>query len=170
MAESKIEILELWAFNLLKRILKEMGTQQISPNNPDYKGTGQLQRSIDFKIYNAAGGDVEKITFFYEYYALFVEIGVQKGQSYDQGKLSKPFYSGSKYAEKKPNRRPPKPFLSVLINQRTFALQQITDRVLTENITAVVMSNLSYKEKKERSQVAKNNFWNKYLKAKGRGY
>lgn len=173
MADTKVEILEIWAQNLIKRILKEMRIQEISPDNPDYKGSGKLQESIDFapldrKIFNAAGGDDEKITFFYEYYGLFVELGTQKGQPYSKEKLSKPFYSGRKYASKKAGVRPPKPFLFGLVNQRVYSLQMILERVVTENITTTVVSTLSMKEKKEKSSDSREGFWRKYAKVKGR--
>lgn len=175
MEESKFDILRSWADNLIKRIQAEMKVQEIAPFNPYYKGENRLYESFDYdlddlnhKIHNAAGGDIEKIIFFYEYYGLFVELGVQKGQTYNKERLSKPFHSGSKYAPKKEGIREPKPFLFSLVNQRVFSLQKITERVLTENITLAVMSSLSQKEKKERVKIARGSFMDRYLRAKGR--
>lgn len=161
-----------WADNVLQRILQEMVTQEIDPFNPDYSGDEKLRRSINYKIHNASGGNIEKITFLYEYYALFVEYGLGRGESYDRSKLNAPFKSGTKYAYKKPGIRAPKPFLFSLMNQRVFSLQKLTEHVLTENITAVIVQSLSAKEEKSQQSLlsAKNKFWKRYAKLKGRDY
>lgn len=168
MEEDKNQIFKSWADNLIARIIKGMKVQGIDPDNPDYSGESYLQKSLDYKIHNAAGGDAEKISFFYAYYGLFVEMGVQGGQPYSQEKLSSPYKEGSKYASKQPGVRPPKPFLFVLANQRVFSLQKIVERVVTENVTISIMSSLSVPDKKDQVKRARGGFWDKYLRAKGR--
>lgn len=172
MAESKNEMLEIWALNVLDRILKEMKVQKISPYNPDYEGSGKLAESIniDKTVFNAAGGDIEKITFFYEYYALFVETGTMKGQPYSREKLNKPYKEGTKYAKDKKGIRAPKPFLFALLNQRVFSLQKIAERVISENITAAIVSTISSKERNKTDNKSREGFFRKYAKMKGRDF
>lgn len=43
--------------------------------------TGELERSIHWEVWNASNGDSAIITFFFNYYAPFVELAVQKGFS-----------------------------------------------------------------------------------------
>ena len=91
MAKETYEAVVAWAENLKKRIYKEMEIQGISPYNIKKNFTGNLRKSIGYqifpKVYNAAGGDPEKITFFYAYYGIFVEKGIMKGQPYNKSKL-----------------------------------------------------------------------------------
>lgn len=170
MADDKNKMLINWADNVLKRIFKEMETQEINPFNQDYYNEeSRLKRSIDFKIHNASGGDIEKITFLYEYYALFVEYGIGRGESYDKSKLIDPFRSGTKYAKKQPGIRSPKPFFFSIINQRTFSLQKLAENVLSENITAIISNELSLPEKsKDRISRSRYKLWERYAIAKGR--
>lgn len=162
----------MWGDNLIKRIHNEMDTQEISPHNPSYEG-GTLARSIHYKIYNAAGGNPEKITFFYNYYSIFVEKGLGPGQKYDKSKLSNPFYSGKKYAPRKEGEREPKPFIIPLIKQRSFALGSIAARLLGEEIAGKILNEFeTFDEKKKikRVNMSQTNFWRLYAKAKGSAY
>lgn len=170
MAEDKERMLSDWAANVLKRIFKEMAVQEVNPFNPDYYDEeSRLRQSIDYKFVNASGGDVEKIVFLYEYYALFVEYGIGRGEPYDKSKLTNSFHSGTKYAKKQPSIRPPKPFFFSIINQRTFSLQKLVENVLSENITAIISNQLSLPEKsKDRISRSRNKLWERYAIAKGR--
>ena len=86
--------LTYWAEGVVKRLKKNFDTQNIFPyGNPGpYPGspvksdkypngsTGDAFRSIYAKVYNAAGGNTEKISFFFNYYLYFVDMGVGGGQ------------------------------------------------------------------------------------------
>lgn len=43
------------------------------------RSTGALYRSIFWKVYNEAGGDMGKVDFFFKHYATFVETGTGSG-------------------------------------------------------------------------------------------
>lgn len=152
MNNEKNNILYSWALNLVKRIHQEMAVQEISPFNPYYMGKGILKTSIDFdrKVFNAARGDVKKITFFYEYYALFVEYGLGNGEAYDKSKMDHSFKSGTKYAYSKPGWRAPKPFLFHLVDQRVYSLARLIEHTLSENMTTFISNSLVAPEKKRR--------------------
>ncbi len=42
-------------------------------------GTLDLARSLNYEVMESAGGDVQKVKFFYNYYGMFVDMGVGKG-------------------------------------------------------------------------------------------
>lgn len=70
----------------LEKIRENFKTLQIgvyNPNNARKNGTnrstGALYRSIFFKVYNEAGGDMGKVAFFFKHYATFVETGTGAG-------------------------------------------------------------------------------------------
>jgi len=155
----------------MKRILSEMEVQGISPYNPRYKGDGVLQKSIDYKIFNASGGNMEKIVFFYEYIAVFVETGTGNGQEYDSSKLKSSYKSGTKYYKSRHGEREPKPFINPLIRQRAFALGAIAARTLAEEINAKIQYDFSVmdnNQKRARMNRAKTEWWIPYARAKGR--
>lgn len=93
--EKKLE-LTYWAEGVVKRLKKNFDTQNIFPYGypGPYPGsstitkngqriqnsTGDAFRSIYAKVYNAAGGNTEKISFFFNYYLYFVDMGVGAGQ------------------------------------------------------------------------------------------
>lgn len=76
-----------------ERIRQNFKTLGISPYNPNHIGKdskawlkggkvrsrGALYRSIFWKVYNEAGGDMAKVTFFFNHYAVFVETGTGAG-------------------------------------------------------------------------------------------
>lgn len=88
--------LTYWAEGVVKRLKLNFDTQNIFPyGHPGpYPGasrvkqkdgtmtgsTGDAFRSIYAKVYNAAGGNTEKISFFFNYYLYFVDMGVGAGQ------------------------------------------------------------------------------------------
>lgn len=61
----------------------------------DIGHTGDLMRSFTSDVYTAAGGEVDKIVHAYNYYALFVELGVGRGVRYgnvaNSNRKEKPF-------------------------------------------------------------------------------
>lgn len=78
--------LTYWAEGVVKRLKINFDTQNIFPyGSPgpypgSPKSTGDAFRSIYAKVYNAAGGNTEKISFFFNYYLYFVDMGVGAGQ------------------------------------------------------------------------------------------
>lgn len=93
--ERKLD-LTYWAEGVVKRLKTNFETQKIFPRgfpgpypgaarkqlkNGKFEGsTGDAFRSIYAKVYNAAGGNTEKISFFFNYYLYFVDMGVGAGQ------------------------------------------------------------------------------------------
>ena len=94
-SEKKLD-LTYWAEGVVKRLKTNFDTQNIFPygypgpypgaarkqtKNGKFEGsTGDAFRSIYAKVYNAAGGNTEKISFFFNYYLYFVDMGVGAGQ------------------------------------------------------------------------------------------
>ena len=64
-------------------------------NQYDIGHTGDLLNSFTSEVYAAAGGEVDKIVHAYNYYALFVELGVGRGVRYGDtsNRREKPFKS-----------------------------------------------------------------------------
>ena len=64
-------------------------------NQYDIWHTGDLLNSFTSEVYAAAGGEVDKIVHAYNYYALFVELGVGRGVRYGDtsNRREKPFKS-----------------------------------------------------------------------------
>lgn len=78
------EILHYFAKDTTERILGNFEKLNISSptNKKGRKSAGSLYRSIFWRVYNSAGGDSAKITFFYQHYATFVETGTGRGVRY----------------------------------------------------------------------------------------
>ena len=83
--EKKLD-LTYWAEGVIQRLKTNFKTQNIFPRGSPgpYPGaepsTGDSYRSIYARVYNAAGGNTEKISFFFNYYLYFVDMGVGAGQ------------------------------------------------------------------------------------------
>lgn len=69
--------LELWGARVVNKIRKNFYTLKIN-TKPDDRGyfTGNLLRSIYWKVHSAAGGNAAAIEFFYLRYGKFVELAV----------------------------------------------------------------------------------------------
>lgn len=89
--------LTLWAENMKKRLEANFGTQNIWPKGHPgpyigYRNTsvakhhkdGHALQEFYAKVYAGAGGDTEKISFFFNYYLYFVDMGVGAGQDITQ--------------------------------------------------------------------------------------
>jgi hypothetical protein len=87
--------LTVWAENMKKRLEKNFGTQNIWPlGNPGpyigYRNTrsakrhksGQSLQKFYAQVYAGAGGDTEKISFFFNYYLYFVDMGVAPASTF----------------------------------------------------------------------------------------
>ena len=95
-AKEKRLDLTYWAEGVVKRLKTNFDTQNIFPygypgpypgaarkqtKDGRFEGsTGNAFRSIYAKVYNAAGGNTEKISFFFNYYLYFVDMGVGAGR------------------------------------------------------------------------------------------
>lgn len=66
-----------------EKIMKNFKTLEIGIYNPNNKrtkrSTGALERSVFWKVYNESGGNMAKVTFFFNHYAVFVETGTGAG-------------------------------------------------------------------------------------------
>ncbi|MCD8178061.1 MAG: hypothetical protein LUE98_11815 [Tannerellaceae bacterium] len=142
--EERYQVLNTWAQNVVKRWIKEMETQQVSPYNPDYTG-GSLIRSFYYKIYNASGGDQTKILFVLNNYGRHVDIGVGRGQKYDASRLADPFRSGKQYQKREKGKRTVKPFLMPIFKQRVYSLARILERKWGETAQVMIFQELTRK-------------------------
>lgn len=90
-----------WADNLVERLQVNFGTQNIWPlgypgpyigyrnTSASRQNTGKGYREIYAKVFNAASGDTEKISFFFNYYLYFVDMGVGAGRPIETVERSK---------------------------------------------------------------------------------
>lgn len=88
---------------------------KISPYNPNLKSTGQLKRSIHWKIFNAAGGNEVLMKFYVQNISSFVELAAQrKAHATLVAPVSGKRYEGVSRTDDagKPMRRKAKPFIS----------------------------------------------------------
>lgn len=86
--------LEKWAWETYEAIRANFKTQRINPyppyitpnakDMPNRYSTKALYNTLYYKVLNAAGRDQAKVDFFFNYYGLFVEMGVGRGQKYSQ--------------------------------------------------------------------------------------
>lgn len=76
------------ARDIMKRIDKNMRRLGVSPYG-DYKGTGNLKRSVHWTVYNATGGDEAVIQFYMQNVSSFVELAVQGMRDHRTGKYVK---------------------------------------------------------------------------------
>lgn len=78
------DLLHYFAKDTTERILGNFQKLNISSpaNKKGRKSAGSLYRSIFWRVYNSAGGDSAKISFFYQHYAAFVETGTGRGVRY----------------------------------------------------------------------------------------
>lgn len=93
--EEKLNLM-LWAENMVKHLKNNFGTQNVWPrgfpgpyigyrNTPAAgNSTSDGMNSIYAAIWSGAGGDTKKISFFFNYYLYFVDMGVGAGQSIDE--------------------------------------------------------------------------------------
>lgn len=99
----KDEFLDLtrWANNMIRQLQSNFETQHVWPggfpgpyigyrNTPAAKrSTGKGYRRMYAKVFNGAGGDTRKISFFFNYYLYFVDMGVGAGQPIEDVERSK---------------------------------------------------------------------------------
>lgn len=73
--------LNLWAARVFMKIKHKFNFLNINTEPNEEKGfTGNLYRTLYWKVYNAAGGNTALVSFFYMKYGNFVQWGVGNGQ------------------------------------------------------------------------------------------
>lgn len=97
------EFLDLtrWANNMIQQLQGNFETQRVWPggfpgpyigyrNTPGAKkSTGEGYRRMYAKVFNGANGDTKKISFFFNYYLYFVDMGVGAGHPIEDVERSK---------------------------------------------------------------------------------
>lgn len=134
--ESRAKILHRWAANVIRRWIKEIEYQNIT--DPD-----RLEKSLKYKIYNAAGGDMTKIIFTMANYGRYLDVGVGKGEKYKREKHNPIFWSGQKYPETAGYKHQVKPWMYPIFKQRVYALARILERKYSEYAQTIILSNLT---------------------------
>ena len=71
------ETVKAWADIMLKEWIAQMKVLEIGKS-------GNLRNSLDYFLYSNANGDHTKVSFFFEYYGLFVDMGVGNGVAYGE--------------------------------------------------------------------------------------
>lgn len=117
----KDEFLDLtrWANNMIRQLQANFETQHVWPggfpgpyigyrNTPAAKkSTGQAYRRMYAKVFNGAGGDTKKISFFFNYYLYFVDMGVGAGQPIEDVDRDEFAHYKKLYKKMERRRRPP---------------------------------------------------------------
>lgn len=133
--DSREEALEQWAANVIRRWIKEMDYQAVTDSR-------ELERSLKYKVYNAAGGDQTKIVFTLLNYGRFIDLGVGRGEKYTKKKHRPVFYSGRKYPETPGYSYQVKPWLMPLFKQRVYSLAKILERKYNEYAELMIFQNI----------------------------
>lgn len=144
--------LTVWAENMKKRLEANFETQKVWPrgfpgpyigyrNTPGAKGsTGDALRTFYAKVYAGAGGDTEKISFFFRYYLYFVDMGVGAGQpieeveSYPDAKWNETFKKWEGMGDRKS-----RPVLSMEFRHQVRRLQTLVSAYYQEYIETVMV-------------------------------
>mgnify|MGYP004661189505 CR=1 FL=1 len=63
---------------IMDNIERHLRDLEISPYNPRSKSTGQMKRSLHWKIFNAAGGNMVLMKFYVQNISSFVELATQR--------------------------------------------------------------------------------------------
>lgn len=134
--ESREEVLERWAENVIQRWIKEIHYQ-------DIKNPNRLIASLKKKVYNASGGDQTKIIFTLANYGRYVDLGVGRGEKYTKKKHDPVFHSGRPYPGTPGYSFQVKPWLMPLFKQRVYSLAQILERKYSEYAELMVIQNIA---------------------------
>lgn len=132
--------IEDFCHRTFEKIRKNFETLGISPfNKSNYRAnskawlkggtprsTGALYRSIFWKVFNEAGGDMWKVEFFFKHYATFVETGTGAGVKWSP----LPELRKLQTIKRKGTRRVAKPFLMSEIRMHAkMTLQKLAEHV-----------------------------------------
>lgn len=128
--------LEKWAWETYMAIRVNFATQKINPfppyltenkkDMPNRYSTRSLYDTLYYKVLNAANGDKARVDFFFNYYGLFVEMGVGRGQKYSQVDNSAPARYNKQYKPwRKKGDRQSRPAIVMEINFQVGRLAMI---------------------------------------------
>lgn len=150
-----------------KRIQRNFKTLGISPyNNNSLQGwlktdklkgkkmrsTGSLYRSIFWKVYNEAGGDMMKVTFFFKHYAVFVETGTGAGVKWSP----LPELVELSTLKRSNTKRVAKPFLMSEIRLHArITLEQLAENFAYTGGLYILSSVMSHPENADRGEIEK---------------
>lgn len=158
------EFLDLtrWANNMIQQFRSNYETQHVWPggfpgpyigyrNTPAAKkSTGKSYRRMYAKVFNGANGDTKKISFFFNYYLYFVDMGVGAGQPIelvDRGKDAR--YNQLYQAWKEQGDRQSRPLLAMEVRHQLRRLEVLVSSFYQEFVENGVL--VSFHEQLERS-------------------
>lgn len=154
--EQKKLDLHLWADQVLKRIILNMKREMISPfGHPgpyagyDNRKNGAMSiRKLYARVYNDAGGNTEKITFFFSEFLNYIDMGVGVEQTFEQlrakGRSSKKARYNRRYARwEGEGDRQQRPFLGMEFRHQIRRLQSMLLEYHTEDIQMVLVDALT---------------------------
>lgn len=135
---SRAKVIEAWAANVIVRWEREMRTQDIE--NPD-----RLMQSLRKRVINAAGGDQTKVFFFFALYGKFLDLGVGRGEKYENTKKKHDpiFWPGKKYPETPGYKYQVKPWFLAILRQRVYSLTSILERKYNEYAEIMLIRNIA---------------------------
>lgn len=120
-----------WADIVDERLIKEYLKQRIG-------GTGQGQASISYSVSAGDGGG--SATFFYNYYLMFVDMGVGKGQSIDQVQENK--IARALEGRGAGGKRRPKQWYSPVMGREFFKLGPIMQKIYGNKAVGTVIEEI----------------------------
>lgn len=127
-----------WANNMITQLRRNYETQNVWPgghpgpyigyrNTPGAKGsTGDSYRTMWAKVYAGANGDTEKVSFFFNYYLYFVDMGVGAGQPIEDVDNEEDAHWGRLYKKwKGQGDRQSRPILAMELRHQLYRLQTL---------------------------------------------
>lgn len=148
-----------WAENMLQRIKFNFIKQFVWPygapgpyvgyKNKSYakKSTGAGLNSLYAAIYAGANGDTEKISFFFNYYLYFVDMGVGAGQTINEVDRSANAKYNRRYKNwSKEGDRQSRPIISMELRHQLRRLETLVSVYYEDAITNGVIASLTDKE------------------------
>lgn len=158
------EFLDLtrWANNMIQQFRNNYETQHVWPggfpgpyigyrNTPAAKkSTGKSYRRMYAKVFNGANGDTKKISFFFNYYLYFVDMGVGAGQPIQKVERSEDARYNKLYQEwKEQGDRQSRPLLAMEVRHQLWRLEVLVSSFYQEFVENGVL--VSFHEQLERS-------------------
>lgn len=136
--QKKFLDLTKWANNMIGQLKHNYSTQKVWPgghpgpyigyrNTPGAKGsTGDSYRTMYAKVYAGANGDTEKVSFFFNYYLYFVDMGVGAGQPIEDVDNDEKAHWGRLYKRwKEQGDRQSRPILAMELRHQLRRLQTL---------------------------------------------
>jgi hypothetical protein len=131
---SEREIAEAWAKITIIKWKKKLASNKIGD-------TGSLLRSFKYNVLASAQGNVLKITFLFEYYGRFVDMGVGKGVKI--GDVKESAASRKLSGKMLGNRRRPKKWYSKTFHAEVMKLSEIFAKEYGHRGVVAITENLS---------------------------